>query len=75
VAGLQTIRSLRAKGFDVKVFEQDAKVGGVWRENYVNFGVQAILGGTTLAEYLCFFLSLFRKDLDRKVYKYGIERC
>jgi len=50
VAGLQAIRSLRAKGFDVKVFEQDAKVGGVWRENYVNFGVQAILGGTTLAE-------------------------
>ena len=45
MAGLQTIRSLRAKGFDVKVFEQDAKVGGVWRENYVNFGVQAILGG------------------------------
>lgn len=40
VAGLQTIRSLRAKGFDVKVFEQDARVGGVWRENYVNFGVQ-----------------------------------
>jgi len=40
VAGLQAIRSLRAKGFDVKVFEQDAKVGGVWRENYVNFGVQ-----------------------------------
>ena len=40
MAGLQTIRSLRAKGFDVKVFEQDARVGGVWRENYVNFGVQ-----------------------------------
>eukprot|EP00435_Cladocopium_sp_Y103_P059002 s815_g21.t1 len=40
VAGLQAIRSLRAKGFDVKVFEQDARVGGVWRENYVNFGVQ-----------------------------------
>ena len=40
VAGLQVIRSLRAKGFEVKAFEQDAKIGGVWRENYVNFGVQ-----------------------------------
>jgi dimethylaniline monooxygenase (N-oxide forming) len=40
VAGLQTIRALKAKGFEVKAFEQDARVGGVWRENYVNFGVQ-----------------------------------
>ena len=40
MAGLQVIRSLRAKGFEVKAFEQDAKIGGVWRENYVNFGVQ-----------------------------------
>ena len=40
VSGLQCIRSLKAKGFDVTVFEQDSKVGGVWRENYLNFGVQ-----------------------------------
>eukprot|EP00511_Aplanochytrium_stocchinoi_P006821 CAMPEP_0204825220 /NCGR_PEP_ID=MMETSP1346-20131115/3140_1 /ASSEMBLY_ACC=CAM_ASM_000771 /TAXON_ID=215587 /ORGANISM="Aplanochytrium stocchinoi, Strain GSBS06" /LENGTH=493 /DNA_ID=CAMNT_0051952761 /DNA_START=102 /DNA_END=1583 /DNA_ORIENTATION=+ len=40
VAGLQVMRALTAKGFDVKVFEQEEDVGGVWRSNYYNFGVQ-----------------------------------
>jgi len=40
VAGLQTIRALRAKGFQVKAFDKASTVGGVWREGYINFGVQ-----------------------------------
>lgn len=40
VAGLQTIRALRAKGFQVTAFERAPKIGGVWRGNYLNFGVQ-----------------------------------
>jgi hypothetical protein len=40
VAGLQTARALMAKGFEVTVFESAAAVGGVWRENYLNFGIQ-----------------------------------
>ena len=40
MAGLQTARALRAKGFEVTVFESAPNVGGVWRENYLNFGIQ-----------------------------------
>jgi len=40
VAGLQTARALLAKGFEVTVFESASTVGGVWRENYLNFGLQ-----------------------------------
>lgn len=40
VAGLQTVRALREKGFDVTLFEAADSVGGVWRENYLGFGVQ-----------------------------------
>lgn len=39
VAGLQAARALR-KRFDVTVFEGADTVGGVWRENYLNFGLQ-----------------------------------
>lgn len=40
VAGIQAIRALRAKGFEVDCFEMSDNVGGVWRENYQHFGVQ-----------------------------------
>jgi len=40
VAGLQTARSLKARGFEVEVFEKAPDVGGLWRENYVSSGVQ-----------------------------------
>jgi dimethylaniline monooxygenase (N-oxide forming) len=40
VSGLQVIRALQAKGFKVKAFERDSNIGGVWKENYHNFGVQ-----------------------------------
>lgn len=40
VAGLQTIRALRAKGFEVTAFEKHPTVGGVWRAGYMGFGVQ-----------------------------------
>jgi ABC-type phosphate/phosphonate transport system substrate-binding protein len=40
VAGLQTIKALQAKGMDVKAFEAADGVGGLWRENYLSYGVQ-----------------------------------
>ena len=40
VAGLATARTLMAEGFDCKVFERAGKLGGVWADGYVNFGVQ-----------------------------------
>eukprot|EP00285_Hemiselmis_virescens_P009723 CAMPEP_0173391798 /NCGR_PEP_ID=MMETSP1356-20130122/18592_1 /TAXON_ID=77927 ORGANISM="Hemiselmis virescens, Strain PCC157" /NCGR_SAMPLE_ID=MMETSP1356 /ASSEMBLY_ACC=CAM_ASM_000847 /LENGTH=870 /DNA_ID=CAMNT_0014349487 /DNA_START=72 /DNA_END=2685 /DNA_ORIENTATION=+ len=40
VAGIETVRALQAKGFAVTLFEAADTVGGVWRENYLNFGVQ-----------------------------------
>jgi len=41
VAGLQTLRSLRAHGFaKVRCFEAASDVGGVWREHYAGYGVQ-----------------------------------
>ena len=40
VSGLQTIRALRAKGFDVTAFDADNGVGGLWKDNYLDFGVQ-----------------------------------
>jgi dimethylaniline monooxygenase (N-oxide forming) len=40
VAGLQTARALQKIGKEVVVFEKTDKVGGVWRENYDNFGLQ-----------------------------------
>jgi len=40
VAGIQTVRALQAKGFAVTLFEAADNVGGVWRENYLGFGVQ-----------------------------------
>lgn len=40
VAGLQTIRALKGHGFDVTAFEASPKVGGLWKANYANFGVQ-----------------------------------
>lgn len=40
VAGLQSVRALRAKGFDVTAFDPNPQVGGLWRENYLSYGVQ-----------------------------------
>jgi hypothetical protein len=40
VAGLQAIRALKSHGFDVTTFEGASTVGGLWKANYANFGVQ-----------------------------------
>jgi dimethylaniline monooxygenase (N-oxide forming) len=40
VAGLQTLRALKARGLDVTAFEGASTVGGVWKGNYANFSVQ-----------------------------------
>jgi len=40
IAGLQTIRALKARGFNVTAFESANAVGGVWRANYANFKLQ-----------------------------------
>jgi len=40
VAGLQTARLLSEKGFECCIFEKSQDVGGVWRENYADFGLQ-----------------------------------
>lgn len=40
VAGLNTARSLTARGFEVVLFEAAPEVGGVWRSNYAGFGLQ-----------------------------------
>jgi dimethylaniline monooxygenase (N-oxide forming) len=41
VAGLQVIRSLRARGFqNVTAFDQANDVGGLWRENYDGYALQ-----------------------------------
>jgi cation diffusion facilitator CzcD-associated flavoprotein CzcO len=40
VAGLQAVRALKARGLDVTAFEGASKVGGLWKANYANFGVQ-----------------------------------
>lgn len=40
VAGLQTVRAMKGRGLDVTAFEASPKVGGLWKSNYSNFGVQ-----------------------------------
>jgi phosphonate transport system substrate-binding protein len=40
IAGLQTVRALKARGLDVTAFEGASTVGGLWKGNYSNFGVQ-----------------------------------
>jgi dimethylaniline monooxygenase (N-oxide forming) len=40
VAGLQTAKALLAHGFLPTIFEQSHEVGGVWRENYHDVGLQ-----------------------------------
>jgi dimethylaniline monooxygenase (N-oxide forming) len=40
VAGLQALRALKARGLNVTALEASPTVGGVWKENYANFGVQ-----------------------------------
>jgi len=40
VAGLQTANLLRKSGYGVTIFEKSGDVGGVWRENYADFGLQ-----------------------------------
>lgn len=40
VAGLQTARALSRRGKEVVIFEKSNDVGGVWRANYDDFGLQ-----------------------------------
>jgi len=40
VAGIQTVDQLRQIGFSCTIFDQNPDVGGVWRENYAEFGLQ-----------------------------------
>jgi cation diffusion facilitator CzcD-associated flavoprotein CzcO len=40
VAGLQTARQLNEAGMECIIFEKAKDVGGVWRENYDDFGLQ-----------------------------------
>lgn len=40
VAGLAAAKTLIAEGFDCTVYERAPKLGGVWADGYVNFGVQ-----------------------------------
>ena len=40
VAGLQVIRSMRARGYEVTAFDKADDIGGLWRDNYANFGLQ-----------------------------------
>jgi len=40
VAGLQTARHLGDQGISCTLFEKDEEVGGVWRKNYADFGLQ-----------------------------------
>lgn len=40
VAGLQMVRSLKARGIDCVAFDGASKVGGLWQENYVGYGLQ-----------------------------------
>eukprot|EP00986_Skeletonema_menzelii_P019597 scaffold28648_cov154-Skeletonema_menzelii.AAC.1 len=40
VSGLQTVRAMRAKGFDVTAYDPNPSVGGLWRQNYLSYGVQ-----------------------------------
>ena len=40
VAGLQAIRALQGKGYNVTALEASSNVGGLWQKNYANFGVQ-----------------------------------
>jgi len=41
VAGLQVARSLKNRGIDCVVFDKAPDVGGLWRHNYVDSGIQA----------------------------------
>ena len=40
VAGLATAKTLQAEGLDCTVFERAERLGGVWADGYLNFGVQ-----------------------------------
>jgi cation diffusion facilitator CzcD-associated flavoprotein CzcO len=40
VAGLQTARALSRRGKEVVIFEKSNNVGGVWKANYDDFGLQ-----------------------------------
>jgi len=40
VAGLQTVEKFKDIGIDCTIFEKDSDVGGVWRSNYAEFGLQ-----------------------------------
>ena len=39
-AGIGTAKMLLAAGFDCTVFERNSRLGGVWTDGYLDFGVQ-----------------------------------
>jgi len=40
VAGLQTAKALAQRGFVPTIFEASSTAGGVWRKNYIGYGIQ-----------------------------------
>jgi len=40
VAGLQVVNRLSALGLKCTMYEKEPDVGGVWRDNYADFGLQ-----------------------------------
>ncbi len=40
VSGLATAKTLLAEGFDCTIFERNDRLGGVWADGYIGFGVQ-----------------------------------
>ena len=40
VAGMQVVDQMKQLGIDCTLFEKNPDVGGVWRSNYAEFGLQ-----------------------------------
>lgn len=66
VAGLQAASRLQIRGFNITIFEKASDVGGVWRSNYADFGLQV---PKELYEFIDF---PYPKSGDRKGKKYEL---
>lgn len=42
IAGLQMARSLEAQGFQCTIFDKAPEPGGLWRDNFVGYGLQVL---------------------------------